>query len=220
MDPGGSLISGERAQRAASPRLFQNKLLDRLSRVHHLVPVLFYLPLVAGLLAFGLRRTTAAQVLMGFIGGYVLWTLIEYMGHRFLFHYRPKSAAGKRLQYLIHDVHHEYPEDPLRLVMPPLMSVPIMLIAAAVLRGACGPDLFPAALAGFVAGYLAYDMLHFHIHNRRPKSSPGRFLRSRHMYHHYRDNTCCFGVSAPWWDGVFGTQGTLQRPSQKPASAS
>jgi sterol desaturase/sphingolipid hydroxylase (fatty acid hydroxylase superfamily) len=48
--------------------------------------------------------------------------------------------------------------------------------------------------------------LHFHIHNRQPRSSLERLLRYRHMYHHFRNDSSCYGVSAPWWDAVFGTR--------------
>lgn len=191
---------------STSPRLFRNPILDRLSRVHHFVPLLVYLPLIAALLVAGLPRMPGTPVIAALAGGYALWTLVEYLGHRLLFHYRAQSAAGKRVQFLIHGVHHDHPSDPLRLVMPPLMSLPIMALAGAVLWCVLGFPLFMPALAGFVAGYLAYDMLHFHIHHAQPKSALGRVLRYRHMYHHFRDDSCCFGVSAPWWDTVFATR--------------
>ena len=60
-------------------------------------------------------------------------------------------------------------------------------------------------MTGFLAGYLAYDMLHFHMHNRLPRSPLTRKLRSRHMLHHFRHAGSYYGVSAPWWDHVFGT---------------
>ncbi|MGH6888514.1 MAG: sterol desaturase family protein [Rhizomicrobium sp.] len=215
----GAWHSDRCAQRKASPRLFQNSLLDRLSRVHHFVPLLLYCPVVVGLLFAASRTVQAIPVLVAFAGGYLLWTLVEYLGHRFLFHYRPATASGLRLQYLIHGVHHAHPDDFLRLVMPPLMSLPIIAAAGTVLRALCGPALFMPALAGFVAGYLAYDMLHFHIHHRRPRSSLERLLRYRHMYHHFRDDSCCYGVSAPWWDVVFGTRPMPGLRSRKSAAA-
>jgi sterol desaturase/sphingolipid hydroxylase (fatty acid hydroxylase superfamily) len=89
--------------------------------------------------------------------------------------------------------------------MPPLMSVPIMAAAYGVLRAGCGPEPALPAWAGFMGGYLFYDMLHFHVHHGRPRTALGRLLRYRHMLHHFRDDKCSFGVSAPWWDEVFGT---------------
>ncbi len=191
---------------AASPRLFRNPVLDRLSRVHHLVPLLLYSPIVAALLFLAFRVLPWPAVTAGLLTGYLLWTLVEYFGHRFLFHYRAGTVAGRYVQFLIHGVHHDHPGDPLRLVMPPLMSVPIMAAAYAILRLVFGaPHVLPI-LAGFVAGYIVYDMLHFHVHHRRPKSSLGKLLRHRHMHHHFRDESSWFGVSAPWWDAIFATR--------------
>jgi sterol desaturase/sphingolipid hydroxylase (fatty acid hydroxylase superfamily) len=60
--------------------------------------------------------------------------------------------------------------------------------------------------AGFYGGYLVYDMVHFALHHVRPKSKVGRRLHELHMRHHFEDDDTGFGVSAPWWDMVFGTQ--------------
>ena len=53
-----------------------------------------------------------------FLLGVLLWTLLEYLIHRYIFHYEPKTGVGKRLHYIIHGVHHDYPNDGKRLVMP------------------------------------------------------------------------------------------------------
>jgi dihydroceramide fatty acyl 2-hydroxylase len=203
----GDTISGPRQDfLAASPRLFRNPLLDRLSRVHHLLPVALYLPAILALTWFSGRKLAVATEIAGFLGGYVFWTLIEYFGHRFLFHHRFASSIGRRAQFLMHGVHHDHPNDPLRLVMPPLMSVPIMATAWVIFHAVLGPVLCLPVLAGFISGYLAYDMLHYYLHHAQPKTRAGRFLRFRHMHHHFHDDTASFGVSAPWWDYIFGTR--------------
>jgi sterol desaturase/sphingolipid hydroxylase (fatty acid hydroxylase superfamily) len=190
----------------ASPRLFENAILDRLSRVHHLVPLVLYAPLVLVLFYLSLSRFEAATIILGLAAGYVIWTLTEYFGHRFLFHKEFPGQLGARIHHLIHGVHHDHPSDPLRLVMPPLLSAPIMLASFGVLRLVFGPALVLPVLAGFIAGYIAYDMVHFHVHHARPQTWLGRMLRRRHMLHHFRDNSQWFGVSAPWWDEAFGTK--------------
>jgi sterol desaturase/sphingolipid hydroxylase (fatty acid hydroxylase superfamily) len=205
MSTGDTRFGPGEAFLAASPRLFRSPLLDRLSRVHHLLPPVLYLPVIMFLLWAG-RTVPAGMAAGGFLGGYALWTLVEYLGHRFLFHFPFKSSSGQRAQFLMHGVHHVHPNDRLRLVMPPLMSAPIMATAWAILRAALGPlDALPV-LAGFVAGYLAYDMLHYYLHHAQPRTIVGRYLRFRHMHHHFRDDTSSFSVSAPWWDYVFGTR--------------
>lgn len=194
------------ARLAASPRLFRNPLLDRFSRVHPVVPFLIYGPAAAVLLWAAERTLPASYVIAALGSGYLLWTLLEYFGHRFIFHFRPGSQLGKRIQFLIHGVHHEHPDDALRLVMPPLMSLPIMAAALGIFRFAAGPRVALPVMAGFIMGYLIYDGLHFYLHHRQPENRVGRYLRRRHMHHHFRDDRSWFGVSAPWWDTVFGTR--------------
>jgi dihydroceramide fatty acyl 2-hydroxylase len=66
----------------ASPRLFESDLLDKLSRVHHLTPVIVYCPIILGLLIYSLTLNSLTLVLIGVLVGYVGWTLTEYFGHR------------------------------------------------------------------------------------------------------------------------------------------
>ncbi len=191
----------------ASPRLFESDLLDKLSRVHHLTPVILYVPIVLGLLVYSLTLNSFALVLLGVIIGYLGWTLTEYFGHRYLFHtvFPLPFGLGPRFQFLIHGVHHIYPNDPLRLVMPPLLSGPIMLIALTLSRLLFGASFAWPALAGFIAGYVIYDCVHFWTHHGQPKSDFGRMVKRLHMLHHFRDAEKGFGVHAIWWDYVFGT---------------
>lgn len=207
----GGMTSKDADHLRASPRLFDNPLLDKLSRVHWSVPLFVYLPLVFALAAASLGFYDALSVLLAGILGYFIWTLVEYFGHRFLFHTVFPGRFGARIHFLIHGVHHEHPNDPLRLVMPVLLSGPIMLIAFAIGRLVFGLPLAYPVLAGFIAGYLAYDMIHYYVHHGRPRTWVGRTLRRVHMLHHFQDPALGFGVSAPWWDYVFRT---AHRPSR------
>ena len=189
----------------ASPPMFDSRLLDALSRVHPAVPVIIFGPLILLLAAWELSRVNAA-VLVGLLaGGYALWTLFEYWLHRVVFHFEPEAGFGARLHWIIHGVHHDHPNDPLRLVMPPAVSVPLAALVFALLYLAFGSDYAPGLGAGFFAGYLVYDMLHYYLHHSRPHGRLGRMLRERHMRHHFQDETCGFGISAPYWDELFGT---------------
>ncbi|WP_026608108.1 sterol desaturase family protein [Methylocapsa acidiphila] len=203
-DAGYGLSRDSEALRA-SPRLFENPLLDKLSRVHWSTPLFVYVPVVACLTVASLRLFDVTSVLGGAALGYLIWTLTEYFGHRFLFHYEFPGAFGARIHLLIHGIHHVHPNDPLRLVMPALLSGPIMLIAYAILRLVFGSSLVYPVLTGFILGYLAYDMVHYYVHHGDPKTRVALALRRVHMLHHFRDPKRGFGVSAPWWDYVFGT---------------
>jgi sterol desaturase/sphingolipid hydroxylase (fatty acid hydroxylase superfamily) len=135
----------------------------------------------------------------------VVWTLTEYFLHRIVFHFEPDHPLGRRLHWIIHGVHHDHPNDPMRLVMPPSVSVPLSLLFYGAFLLALGPDAAPALGAGFWAGYLIYDMSHFYMHHYTPRGRVGKKLRELHMRHHFQDHTKGYGVSAPWWDVVFGT---------------
>jgi dihydroceramide fatty acyl 2-hydroxylase len=189
----------------ASPRMFDSDLLDKLSRVHPAVPVLIFLPAIAVLAVSALERMGPLETLAWFAGGYVFWTLTEYWLHRVIFHFEPERGIGARLHWIMHGVHHDHPNDPMRLVMPPSVSIPLSLFFYAGFHFVLGATYALAFGAGFFAGYLAYDMTHYYVHHFRPRSRIGKRLRTQHMRHHFQDDTRGFGVSAPWWDLVFGT---------------
>ena len=189
----------------ASPPMFDSRLLNALSRVHPAVPLFIFVPAIGALTAWGLERTTVAGALGLALLGYALWTLFEYWLHRIVFHFEPQEGFGARLHWIIHGVHHDHPNDPLRLVMPPSVSMPLGAVVFGILYLLLGARYAPGLGAGFFTGYLVYDMLHYYLHHRHPKNRLGRLLRERHMRHHFQDDTRGFGISAPYWDEVFRT---------------
>jgi dihydroceramide fatty acyl 2-hydroxylase len=189
----------------ASPPMFDSPWLDRFTRVHPAVPVVIYLPAICLLFALGERRVGFWNSIGLVLGGYAVWTLTEYWLHRVVFHFEPERGLGARLHWMIHGVHHDHPNDPLRLVMPPSASVPLAALFAGLFWAILGTHWFMPFLAGFLIGYLAYDMIHYHVHHHRPRTRVGRRLRELHMRHHFQDDERGFGVSAPYWDHVFGT---------------
>ena len=204
----------------ASPRLFENPLLDKLSRVHWSMPLVFYMPFVALLAWLSFNALGPATVVVQALLGYVIWTLIEYFGHRYLFHAEFPGTWGARIHLLIHGVHHDHPSDPLRLVMPPLLSAPIMLTAL----------LVGCVLFGFPLGLSGVDGIHARLSRlrhgallsasrRAEDAARAARLRRLHMLHHFRDPERGFGVSAPWWDKVFGTEHLAGAARRRPARA-
>ena len=190
---------------SASPPVFGWKPLDRLTRVHPAVPPLIFVPAIMLLGSLGSGDLHWLPYLVALGGGYGFWTLCEYWGHRAVFHFEPKHGLGARLHWMIHGVHHDHPNDPMRLVLPPAFSLPLATGFCALFVAVLGTELGCAACAGFFTGYLLYDMLHFALHHARPKSRIGRWLRELHMRHHFEDDERGFGVSVPYWDIVFGT---------------
>ena len=109
----------------ASPRMFDSDLLDKLSRVHPAVPPILFVPVITVLLVEGFVHGAGALTPLWLLGGYLFWTLTEYWLHRIVFHFEPEDGIGARLHWIIHGVHHDHPNDPMRLVMPPSVSVPL-----------------------------------------------------------------------------------------------
>ncbi|MEA2349660.1 MAG: dihydroceramide fatty acyl 2-hydroxylase [Thermoleophilaceae bacterium] len=136
----------------ASPRMFDNELLDKLSRVHPAVPVILFVPAIGVLLGLAVGRVSALGFVGLVAGGYAFWTLSEYWIHRIIFHFEPEEGFGARLHWIIHGVHHDHPNDPLRLVMPPSVSVPLSSLFVLGFYAVLGSPLFLPFAGGFLAG--------------------------------------------------------------------
>jgi dihydroceramide fatty acyl 2-hydroxylase len=189
----------------ASPPMFETAWLDRLSRVHPAVPVVIFVPAIGILAGLAFDSNSFLTAVGLILAGYGFWTLTEYWIHRAIFHFEPEDGLGARLHWIIHGVHHDHPNDPLRLVMPPSVSIPLSALFFLGFLAVLGtPDAY-AFGGGFFAGYLAYDMTHYYLHHGRPTTRFGKWLRELHMRHHFKDDTKGYGISAPYWDTVFRT---------------
>jgi dihydroceramide fatty acyl 2-hydroxylase len=186
--------------------MFESDLLDRLSRVHPMIPLVIFIPAIAVLFGLGQEGAPPFRVVALLVAGYAFWTLTEYWMHRVVFHFEPADGLGARIHWIIHGVHHDHPNDPMRLVMPPSVSVPLALGFFGLFALVMGTPTAYLFTAGFLCGYLTYDMTHYHLHHQRPRTRLGRLLRELHMRHHFQDDKRGFGVSAPLWDYVFGTR--------------
>jgi len=194
-----------------TPRMFKSDFMELFSRVHWTVPLWIFIPVISALLYFGYssyQKSPAHSAVLAVLGIFI-WTLAEYMLHRFIFHFQPKSAWGKNMHWMFHGVHHDYPSDPLRLVMVPSVSIPLASLFFVLFMGLLGTGNAMPFTAGFLTGYLFYDMTHYAVHHFPIKSKVFGRLREMHMRHHYQDPDNGFGVSTPLWDHVFGT--TLKR---------
>lgn len=188
-------------------RMFENDFLEALSRVHWTVPLWLYVPVVLFFLyrSFFVFYLGIGDVVLYFLIGIFVWTLTEYLLHRFIFHFNAKSKLGKRIHFMFHGVHHDYPKDSKRLVMPPSVSIPLALLFYFLFYNIFGPLLVAPFFAGFIVGYIFYDITHYAIHHFNMKSKFWLAIKNHHMLHHYKHSDKGFGVSQPAWDHVFGT---------------
>lgn len=185
-------------------RLFKNPVLEYFSHIHPATPVIVYVPVIIISLYFAFIDTNPYYSVIMFLCGVLLWTFTEYSIHRWVFHYMPKSEWGKKIHFLVHGVHHDYPRDSTRLVMPLLVSIPLA-VAFYFLFKTVFSEYYLSIFSGFVFGYVAYDSIHYATHHIPMKKGIGRFLYIYHTRHHYEDDKTAYGVSNPLWDYVFMT---------------
>ncbi len=185
--------------------MFRTPVVDKVTRVHPIVPVLVFVPAIVVVAVLADRRVGTGELALLAFCGWAFWGLVEYWTHRIVFHIEPEKGFGARLHWMVHGVHHDHPNDPLRLVMPPAVSVPgsAAFVLGFVALFGIGSGL--SVGVGFLVGYLVYDMTHHALHHHTPRTAFGRRLREKHMRHHFQDDTRGFGISAPWWDRVFRT---------------
>jgi dihydroceramide fatty acyl 2-hydroxylase len=190
-----------------SIRVFQNPYLEALTHVHPLTPLVVWVPVISWLIyrSYTAHQFSVLTILSVGIAALLTWTLAEYLLHRFVFHYVGNSALSERLHFLIHGLHHDDPNDPTRLVMPPAGGAILGIVLYCAFRLVLGPSWVDPFFAFFLVGYLCYDYIHFATHHFRPKTKLGKFLKQHHMLHHFAENGSRWGVSSPLWDYVFGT---------------
>ncbi len=195
-------------------RLFKSDVLEAFTHIHPGVVLLLFVPVLLYFLYRGVIELGAASgqgaVALAFGAGFLVWTLTEYVMHRYVFHYEPTHPILKWIWYLIHGVHHEQPQCKTRLVMPPILSIPLAFLFYALFHtviavGLSAPAWVAPAFAGFILGYLTYDMLHYAEHHLPMSWGVLKFLKRYHLLHHFKTPDDRFGVSSPLWDVVFGT---------------
>lgn len=188
-----------------SVSMFKEKWIDVVSRVHYSVPLYLYVPLSLVCLyrSIFIFQNSILAIVGLFIVGVAVWTFAEYLLHRFIFHYHPTSEWGKRMSFIMHGVHHDYPNDSKRLVMVPSISIPLCVIFYSLFYYLFGKSLVDAFFVGYVAGYLFYDMTHYALHHANFKNKFWLDLKQNHMRHHYVEPDRGFGVSTTFWDLVF-----------------
>lgn len=195
-------------------RLFKSDFLEFFTHIHPAVVVAIWLPVSVFFLAQAVvslpAGASALHIPAGFLAGLFVWTLTEYVVHRFVFHYEPRSEPMKRFFFLFHGVHHAQPQCKTRLVMPPAVSIPgaivVYILFSLLLSGLLGaPHWVAPVFSGFVMGYLVYDMIHYATHHLPMPGRVMKYLKRYHMMHHFKTPEKRYGVSSPLWDFVFGT---------------
>ena len=195
-----------------SVRMFKNDFLEGLSKIHFSIPLFIFVPVIILFTYLAIVNDITTLAFTGyFILGLFVWTATEYVLHRYLFHFVPKSKWGLRLHFIFHGVHHDYPRDSKRLVMVPSVSIPLAALFYFLFSLFLDKVNLYAFFPGFILGYLAYDMTHYAIHHANFKSSFWKKIKQHHMLHHYDDPTKGYGVSSALWDKILDSDFPIKK---------
>ncbi|MGB3468748.1 MAG: sterol desaturase family protein [Cyclobacteriaceae bacterium] len=191
---------------SGSGTVFKNPVLERLTKTHIAVPLILFGIISTVLFTYGIIEGYFNPIVgVGiFFAGFLSFTLIEYIMHRFVFHLTPKTPKQEKFAYTVHGVHHDYPKDKDRLAMPIPMSLLLSTGFFFLYKAIMGVYAF-AFLPGFLIGYASYLGVHYMVHAYQPPKNWFKILWVHHGIHHYKDPGNAFGVSSPFWDYIFRT---------------
>jgi len=197
------LINKHRPKRV---RIFKHDFLESLTLVEYQTIFKVWIPVLIAFIIWGNleNQLSLLQNVATIFSGILIWTLAEYLIHRFPFHYSPKSEWGKKLVYQMHGNHHDDPNDPLRGVMPIAPAILYLSIIYLIFYLIIPHFYLKVFFGGFLVGYLCYDGIHYYTHHGKPKNKIGKYLRKVHLVHHVHDDSM-FGISSPLWDIILGT---------------
>ncbi|WP_276498655.1 sterol desaturase family protein [Pontibacter litorisediminis] len=189
-----------------SAQLFKNPILEKMTRTHIAIPISIFLAIAIGLIYYGITYgfINIIEAIGFFFLGWFIFTLIEYLAHRYVFHMDTDTPLKARLQYLFHGNHHEYPKDKKRLAMPPVVSILYSSAFFFIFKVIFGTFVF-GVVAGVLFGYAMYLLVHYVVHAYPPPKNFLKQLWINHSIHHYKDPEAAFGVSSPLWDYILGT---------------
>jgi hypothetical protein len=196
---------------------YRNRVVENIfARVHPITPLIWFVPVAAYGLYRGFAVLHPAAVVGLFVAGWLVWTLTEYLLHRFVFHL---TAVERKLPFfIVHGYHHEFPHDGMRLVAPFFASWSGAAIFFVLYLLILGSEMAWPLIAGTGAGYAAYDSIHYYIHHAKPRSRIWRWMKVYHYQHHFQNPDAHFGISNPLWDFVFRTTGSARAKSGPKAS--
>lgn len=173
------------------------------------------LPLAVAACTYVLTHSALSLPLraLWFMLGLTIWTLLEYVIHRFVFHYRPRTEVGRALLERFHILHHDDPHDQTQVCIPVVANTLFWtwLFSTMILLGG-GWDASLIVTCGIALMMVVYDLAHFSAHYGKATNRVLKRLKKHHMLHHFSDHHSRFGVTSPFWDAVFHTRGAAERP--------
>ncbi|KAF9426736.1 fatty acid alpha-hydroxylase [Entomortierella beljakovae] len=157
---------------SGSAKIFGSPYLEVFTKTPWYIIPMFWLPVVAYNVIQSLNMGLAPEmVLCYFIFGIVLWSLLEYILHRFLFHlddYLPDSTIYITAHFLLHECDFIH--------------------------------VAHAVMAGAFLGYILYDMTHYYLHHAKVFKIHFTKMKTYHLAHHYKNFEGGYGITSKLWD--------------------
>ena len=188
----------------------------------------FYSTFAMIVLFYSIRSKHPIVGLGFYVVGLASYTLVEYLTHRWMFHYKFVDRPGiEHYLYTIfdskHNGHHANTLDG-NHINGGLKDLMPLFVVAAPLSFVAPIYTLPVMLAGNVQGYIITEWIHHSMHFYKFRDPYFRYARRHHFYHHSpRGVNRGYGVTNGFWDIIFGTRypaeirwALHQRPKGKP----
>lgn len=145
-------------------------------------------------------------VAVSFACGLLLWTLLEYVMHRFAYH---EGRFGKSVS-TEHLNHHARPHTFTTAQHKLTLAVPALCVIFTIFAAGFGLLISAGITAGTFTGWVFFETLHRITHVWPPRNAYGAWARRHHLFHHCGSARMNHGVTTPMWDWAFGT---LHKPT-------
>ena len=151
---------------SSSVTMFNIGFLESVSKVDYWEPLVLYMPVILFILIGQVLKARAWDTwLLYSCLGILSWTIVAYVMHRFVFHFDPRGKLAKRLHFVIHGMHHDYPSDEKRLAMPLALSMPLAILLYFLFKLVLPEKGLGIFYSFFLIGYLIYDLGHYTLHH-------------------------------------------------------
>ena len=170
------------------------------TKIGHYAELFVYPLVVGGLFLYDVSGSGFALHLrwcFAALCGAMLWTLTEYLVHRFVYHKLPVLRE-------LHAMHHSRPCD--FIGAPIWISIVGFSSFFVLLALRWDVEIASGTTSGLIVGYVSYLLMHDAVHRwQLYEKSWLRSHRLRHLRHHRHPVPGNFGVTTGVWDFVFGT---------------
>lgn len=203
-DVSANAMSSARLSRTRT-RLFQTPILEIFTIISAPVFIGLWSVLLPAILVFAFLSAPSVWGVPLVVLGLTVWTATEYLLHRYVFHFETRSRLWKRIVFIIHGNHHDDPNDPLRNLMPPIVSLPVAALVWIGFVSVLGPGGI-WSFFGFMVGYVLYDLTHYACHQWPMKGRLARMVKTHHMRHHHLRVDGNYAITGMIWDRIFSTR--------------